>query len=251
MRAQEATQEAQQEVAVRRSPARVHVEARELEVVAWLRQRDEALVDRHVVQRRALQPGIDAARSQQVPARQDWPTGNQLVVARILQPVLRQHLHDQRGGARAQRGHADPLAAQPRDALDPCAGHQRKRQPVHVATDDHLVAARFGIEDDMLGHAIGELRASVAHPLVHLLDALDVVDRQRDALGFEQPGMQADPGRHVEVVARDDGERQAVHGGVPSPGATLAPRRAAAQGGTSRAPRDALVRRSDQGGSTA
>ena len=68
------------------------------------------------------------------------------------------------------------LPRSPAMPVDPGARDQREGQPVHVAADDRLVAARLGIEDDVLGHAVGELRAAVAHAVVDLLDALDVVD---------------------------------------------------------------------------
>ena len=75
----------------------------------------------------------------------------------------------------------------------------------------------------MLRHAVGELGAAVPQPVVHLLDALDVVDAEVDALRREQPGMQADPQRQVEVVARDDGDRQRLHGRNPGGGSAAFP----------------------------
>jgi hypothetical protein len=181
-------------------------------------------VERHVVERRPLQPGVDLAGLQHAPARPDRPAVDQRVVRRMVQAVRLQDAHDQRRAAGVLRRHADAPAAQVGVAGDGRPGDEGERQPVDVSAQHHEVAAGLPVQDDVLGHAERDVEVERGEATVHLVDRLDQVHLRRDALGRAQPLADGDPERQVEVVAADRADPQAVHLILSAPSASSRPK---------------------------
>src|SRR6185437_1299494 len=195
-------------------PSLVDVQRGELKVrhfLARLAEAAKALVDRNVIQRRALQSRIDLAGLQHLPARQDRANRTYFVIAGIMQAARGEELHHQRRATSLDGGDADGLAAEILNIFDILAGDQRERQPVDVAADDLEKAAGLAVENNMLGDPITDLRAPVAQPVGHLVDSLIELDCNIKALVGEHALTLRDPDRQVEIVPRDRGEDQLVH----------------------------------------